>query len=161
MDGFYATEVNFVQDLACGGWYNRAMSDEPIVLAPGAGRAYALGSMRGVFKADGDETGDRYCVSEWSVDPGQPGPGPHHHDSNEELFLVTAGTMSFLVADRWIDAPAGTFIRIPAGVTHDFENRGSETATAFNVFIPGGFEAPFREWWQRTGAAAAAHTHDG
>ena len=128
------------------------MNDEPIILEPGAGRAYDLGSMRGVFKADGGETEDRYCVSEWSVDPGQPGPGPHHHDSNEELFLVTEGTMSFLVADRWIDAPAGTFIRIPAGVTHDFENRSSEPATAFNVFIPGGFEAPFREWWQQHGA---------
>ena len=57
--------------------------------------------------------------------------------------------MSFLVGDRWIDAPAGTFIRISAGVRHDFENRSSEPATAFNVFIPGGFEAPFREWWQQ------------
>jgi mannose-6-phosphate isomerase-like protein (cupin superfamily) len=128
------------------------MSDDPNILAPGAGRAYDIGPMRGVFKADGDETGDRYCVSEWSVDPGQPGPGPHDHEFNEELFLVTAGTMSFLVADSWIDAPAGTFIRIPAGVTHDFENRGSEIATAFNVFIPGGFEAPFREWWEQSGA---------
>jgi mannose-6-phosphate isomerase-like protein (cupin superfamily) len=147
-------QVNFVQDLARAAWYNRAMSAEPIILAPGAGRTYDIGPMRGVFKADGDETGDRYCVSEWSVDPGQPGPGPHHHDSNEELFLVTAGTMSFLVTDQWIDAPAGTFIRIPAGVTHDFENRGNEAATAFNVFIPGGFEAPFREWWERSGASS-------
>jgi mannose-6-phosphate isomerase-like protein (cupin superfamily) len=137
--------------LAGAARYNRTMSDEPIILSRGAGRAYDLGAMRGVFKADGAETRDRYCVSEWSVDPGQPGPGPHHHDSNEELFLVTEGTMSFLVADRWIEAPVGTFIRIPAGVTHDFENRGSDPATAFNVFIPGGFEAPFREWWQQQG----------
>lgn len=112
--------------------------------------------MRGVFKADGPETDDRYCVSEWSVEPGQPGPGPHHHDANEELFLVTAGTMSFLVGDRWTEAPAGTFIRVPAGVTHDFENRGSEPATAFNVFIPGGFEAPFREWLEQSAAQPQA-----
>jgi mannose-6-phosphate isomerase-like protein (cupin superfamily) len=122
------------------------MSEQPIILEPGAGRAYDLGSMRGVFKADGPETSDRYCVSEWSVAPGGTGPGPHHHDVNEELFLVTEGTMSFLVGDDWIDAPAGTFIRIPAGVTHDFANRTAAPATAFNVFIPGGFEAPFREW---------------
>jgi len=31
-------------------------------------------------------------------------------------------------------------------VTHDFANRGDERATAFNVFIPGGFEALFRGW---------------
>ena len=32
--------------------------------------------------------------------------------------------MSFLVGDDWIEAPAGTFIRVPAGMTHDFRNRG-------------------------------------
>jgi mannose-6-phosphate isomerase-like protein (cupin superfamily) len=125
------------------------MSDEPLILGPGEGRAYELGSMRGVFKADGDETGDRYCVSEWSVEPREKGPGPHHHDENEELFLVTEGTMSFLVGKEWIDAPRGTFLRVPAGVTHDFANRTDAPATAFNVFIPGGFEAPFAEWASR------------
>lgn len=123
------------------------MSDEPIVLPPGAGRAYDVGPMRGVFKADGPETGDRYCASEWSVEPGGAGPGPHSHDANDEVFLVTEGTLAFLVGETWIDAPRGTFLRIPAGVVHDFENRGEERGTAFNVFIPGGFEAPFRAWF--------------
>ena len=99
--------------------------------------------MRGVFKADGEETGDAYCVSEWSVEPGGDGPGPHSHPENVEVFLVTEGTMSFLVGDEWIDAPTGTFLRIPAGVTHDFANRTDALATAFNVFVPGGFEAMF------------------
>jgi mannose-6-phosphate isomerase-like protein (cupin superfamily) len=125
------------------------MSDEPIILPPGGGRAYELGAMRGVFKADGPETGDRYCVSEWSVEPHSSGPHAHSHEANEELFLVTEGTMTFLVGDEWIDAPAGTFLRIPAGVTHDFENRTDQPATAFNVFIPGGFERPLSEWVQR------------
>ena len=93
---------------------------EVIVLGPGEGRAYEWGAMRGVFKADGEETGDAYCVSEWSVEPGGDGPGPHSHPEHVEVFLVTEGTMSFLVGDEWIDAPAGTFLRIPAGVTHDF-----------------------------------------
>jgi mannose-6-phosphate isomerase-like protein (cupin superfamily) len=92
--------------------------------------------MRGVFKADGPETGDRYCVSEWSVEPGKPSPGPQQHDSNEELFLVTWGTMSFHVADDWIDARAGTFIHVPAGVTHDFAN-GSERAHRVQRVHPG------------------------
>ena len=120
--------------------------DEAIILAPGAGRAYEWGPLRGVFKADGAETGDRYCVSEWSLPPGAPGPGAHSHEANEELFLVTDGTMTFLVGEDWVTAPRGTFLRIPAGVTHDFENRGDVRATAFNVFIPGGFEASFSEW---------------
>jgi mannose-6-phosphate isomerase-like protein (cupin superfamily) len=124
------------------------MGDEPIILRPGEGRAYELGPMRGVFKADGPETGDRYCASEWSVEPGRAGPGPHHHEANEEVFLITQGTMWFLVGEDWIEAPQGTFLRIPAGVTHDFENRGEQPAAAFNMFMPGGFEEPFREWFE-------------
>jgi mannose-6-phosphate isomerase-like protein (cupin superfamily) len=55
--------------------------------------------------------------------------------------------MWFLVGEDWIEAPRGTFLRVPAGVTHDFENRADERAAAFNVFIPGGgFEASFRAW---------------
>jgi mannose-6-phosphate isomerase-like protein (cupin superfamily) len=57
-----------------------------------------------------------------------------------EVFYVIEGTMSFLARDRWLDAPAGSFLRIPAGVTHDFENRSTERAGALNVFMPGGFE---------------------
>ncbi len=69
------------------------------------------------------------------------GPGPHLHESNVELFYVIEGTMSFLAGERWLDAPAGSFLRTPAGVTHDFENRGPARAGALNVFLPGGFEA--------------------
>ena len=97
--------------------------------------------MRSVFLADGDETGDRYSVSIWWVDPGKPGPGAHSHEANEELFYVIEGTMTFLVGDQRVDAPAGTFLRIPAGVVHDFENRTPHQAGALNVFIPGGFES--------------------
>ncbi|MGC1164960.1 MAG: cupin domain-containing protein [Solirubrobacterales bacterium] len=113
---------------------------EAIVLAPGAGREYEMGAMRAVFKADGPETGDRYCVSEWWLEAGEPGPGAHSHEANEELFYVIEGTMSFLVGEQWVEAPRGSFLRIPAGMTHDFANRGTARAGALNVFVPGGFE---------------------
>jgi mannose-6-phosphate isomerase-like protein (cupin superfamily) len=111
-----------------------------IFLAPGAGRHYDAGPMHAVFKADGPESEDRYCVSEWWLEAGEPGPGPHSHEANEELFYVVEGTMSFLAGADWIDAPRGSFLRIPAGVTHDFENRTGARAGVLNVFIPGGFE---------------------
>ncbi len=118
----------------------KGLPDGVIVLAPGEGRHYPCGPMQSAFLADGAETGDRYSVSIWWVDPGQPGPGAHSHEANEELFYVVEGTMTFLVADQHIDAVSGTFLRIPAGVVHDFENRTTKRAGALNVFIPGGFE---------------------
>jgi len=112
----------------------------PIILAAGCGRAYECGPMRAVFKADEAETSGRYSVSEWTVAPHSSGSGPHSHEENDEIFLVTEGTMVVRVGDEWVEAPRGTFLRIPAGVVHDFENRTDQPATLFNVFIPGGFE---------------------
>lgn len=123
------------------------MNNQPIVLLPNEGRSYAVGPMRGTFKASGDETGGRYCASVWTVEPRSPGPGPHHHEAQEEVFVVTEGTMTFLVGETWVDAPAGAFVRIPEGVTHDFENRTDAPAAAFNIFMPDdGFEAGFARW---------------
>jgi mannose-6-phosphate isomerase-like protein (cupin superfamily) len=119
--------------------------EQPIVLSAGNGRPYACGPMKAIFKADGAETANRYSVSEWLVAPQSAGPGPHAHESNEELFLITEGVMSVRVGDQWIDAPRGTFIRIPAGVIHDFENRSSQPAALFNVYLPGGFEPMMSE----------------
>lgn len=115
-------------------------AEDVIFLPAGAGRPYDAGPMHAVFKADGAETDDRYCVSEWWLEAGQPGPGPHSHEANEELFYVLEGAMSFLVGAEWIEAPRGSFLRIPAGTTHDFGNRSEKRASVLNVFIPGGFE---------------------
>ena len=49
-------------------------------------------------------------------------------------------------------APAGTFLRIPAGVTHDFENRTNARMGLLNFFIPGGFEQKMPaivDWFER------------
>lgn len=115
-------------------------TEDVIVLGPAEGRSYLCGPMRAIFKADGAETGSRYSVSEWWVEPNRIGVGPHSHEANEELFYVIEGTMTFRVADRFVDAPAGSFLRIPAGMIHGFENRTAARAGILNVFIPGGFE---------------------
>jgi mannose-6-phosphate isomerase-like protein (cupin superfamily) len=129
-----------------------------IFLPPGGGRSYDVGPMQSVFKADGVETGERYSVSEWWLEAGQAGPGPHSHEANEEPFYVVEGTMSFLVEAEWVDAPRGSFLRISAGTTHDFQNRGAARSGVLNVFIPGGFEAlmPRLVAWAANQAGAAS-----
>jgi mannose-6-phosphate isomerase-like protein (cupin superfamily) len=111
-----------------------------LVLTPGKGRRYPLGRMEAVFMADGKETNDSYCASTWHVEANSTGPGPHKHDANEEVFFVIEGTMTFLVGDEHVEAPCGTFLRIPCGMMHDFENRTNKRAGVFNMFLPGGFE---------------------
>ncbi len=129
---------------------------KPIILGLKQGRGYACGAMSAVFKADGIETGDRYSVSEWWLEPNSTGPGAHSHEENDELFLVLEGRPSILVGETWHDSPAGSFLMIPARTLHDFENRTAAPAGLFNVFIPGGFEKNMPgivEWFQRSADA--------
>jgi mannose-6-phosphate isomerase-like protein (cupin superfamily) len=129
---------------------------KPVILRPGQGRSYDCGPMRAVFKADGIETGRRYSVSEWWLERNSKGPGAHSHEDNDELFLVIEGRPSLLVAETWHQLPAGSFLMIPAGTIHDFENRTTKPATLFNVFIPGGFEEHMPgivEWFKRSAEA--------
>ena len=110
----------------------------PVILTPHAGRTYAMGRIDAVFKADGDETAQRYSISEWWLEPNTQGPGAHAHPE-DDIFYVLAGTMSVLVGDEWFDAQPGAFVLVPGGVVHDFENRGSVRAGVLN-FFSGRFE---------------------
>lgn len=120
------------------------VTDDPegqvILHAAGEGRAYDMGLLQAVFKVDEAETGARYSVSEWTVHPGFEGVGPHLHEANDELFFVLSGTPELLAGDQWQSHAPGAFLRIPAGVTHDFRNRTNAPASLLNIFLPGGFE---------------------
>lgn len=116
-----------------------AATRSPVVLAPGEGRSFPMGPLSAVVKADGAETGDRYHISEWWLEPHTKGPGLHDHPE-DDVFYVLEGTMSLFAGEEWHEAPAGTFVLVPGGVPHTFENRGDVRAGALNVSVPGGFE---------------------
>jgi mannose-6-phosphate isomerase-like protein (cupin superfamily) len=42
----------------------------------------------------------------------------HHHDHEDEMFLVVAGEFRMEMRDRNVDVKAGQFIIIPRGVEH-------------------------------------------
>lgn len=111
----------------------------PVFLSPGEGRKYQMGPMSAIFKSDGEETANQYSISEWWLEPHTQGPGAHSHPE-DDVFFVLEGTMTFLVDDTWVDAPAGSFVLAPGGVTHAFENRGDERSGALNISAPGNFE---------------------
>ncbi len=111
----------------------------PIHLLPNRGRAYPMGPVRAVFKADGAETRGRYAISEWWLEPHTKGPGLHSHP-DDDVFYVLEGTLSIRVGNRWIEAKKGTFVLAPGGVKHDFENRTGKRAGMLNVSVPGDFE---------------------
>ena len=115
------------------------MARTPLFLRPGEGRFCPMGRISALFKADDAETDGRYSISEWWLDANTRGPGAHSHEE-DDVFFVIEGTMSFLIGDTWVDAPAGSFVLAPGGVRHDFENRSDARAGVLNLSIPGGFE---------------------
>jgi quercetin dioxygenase-like cupin family protein len=129
----------------------------PLLLGPDEGRHYRMPAMRAVFKVDGAETAGRYAVSEWWIEPHSPGPGPHAHADNDEIFYGIGGTLSVLLGEQWHALVPGGFMRIPAGMTHDFDNRTDRLAGLLNLFIPGDFEKDMPEilrWYEENPTAA-------
>ena len=110
-----------------------------VVLPPGGGRSYPMGRIAAVFKADGAETANAYSISEWWLEPHTQGPGAHSHPE-DDIFYVLEGTMSLFVDGAWLDAPRGSFVLVPGGAVHDFENRSDARAGVLNIATPGTFE---------------------
>ncbi|MBU2907497.1 cupin domain-containing protein [Arenibacter algicola] len=119
---------------------HKAKETDTIILNSGEGRTYNCGTMTAIFKADENETANKYSISEWWLEPNSDGPGAHQHEDNDEVFYGLLGTVAVLVGDKWINVEKGTFLRIPAKTIHDFANRTNEKAGLLNFFIPGGFE---------------------
>jgi mannose-6-phosphate isomerase-like protein (cupin superfamily) len=121
-----------------------------VILGPGEGRVYDMGAIGAVFKADGDETGGRFSVSEWTLAAGHEGPGAHSHAENDEIFYVLEGVASLLIGETWRRLGPGSLCMIPRGVTHDFRNEGTEPIRLLNVFVGGPFEPmmpAIAEWY--------------
>ncbi len=129
-------------------------ADDTIILPPKGGRAYALGTMSALFLADEAETNAAYSISEWALAPKSVGPGKHAHEAHDDIFYVLEGVMTFWVRDRWLEAPAGSFVRVGKGVEHDYRNDGEVPARMLNIYIPGGFEREMPaivDWFAKQG----------
>ena len=112
---------------------------KPLIVRPDQGRRYDMGRMRAVFFADGEETASRYSISEWWLEPRTRGPGAHAHE-DDHIFYVLAGTLRVVVDGKQNDAARGTYVLIPGGVPHDFENHGKDECGFISINIPAGFE---------------------
>lgn len=126
------------------------MPGRSMVLQPDEGRAYDLGAVRAVFKADGEETSSGYAISEWWLEPRALGPGAHSH-AEDDIFYVIQGTISFLIGDDWQRVGKGGFVKAAGGTIHDFRNDTDERAAFLNISVPGGFEPAMpaiAEWFQ-------------
>ena len=75
-----------------------------------------------------------------TIAPGRRGPEPHVHEDEDDSFFMLDGEMTFLLGDDEVTVPAGTFVLVPPGVSHTFENRTEAPVQMVNIHAPAGFD---------------------
>ena len=105
---------------------------DPIRTLHGAGDEYRI-------LATGEDTAGDYFVMEAVVPPGG-GPPSHIQTREEEAFYVLEGEVVFYPSGNRIVAKTGTFLNIPRGVVHRFQNESHSTARMLIFFAPAGIE---------------------
>ena len=128
------------------GQAERGAASGGIILGPGEGRTIpGTGTM--TLKATGEQTGGSIGFLEATSSPGT-GPPRHIHRSCDELFYVLEGEFLFLVGERQVGAPPGTFVFIPRGTVHAAKVIGGEPGKVLAAYVPGGLERSFEEFAQ-------------
>lgn len=117
---------------------------QPRVVRPGEGptiQGPAGGPL--TFKVHGSESDGSLTVFENVIAPGD-GPPLHTHEAQDESWYVLEGELRFKLGDTMQAAPAGSFVFVPRGTVHAFQNVGRAPARILVIFTPAGME-PFFE----------------
>lgn len=112
--------------------------------APGEGRTHWMVGDRLTLRVPAGATGGAFSMMEIFVVPGG-GPPPHTHARESETFHVLEGEVTFLAGIETVRAGPGTAVHVPAGVPHNFGNKGAAPARMLMVIAPAGFEDFFAE----------------
>lgn len=121
------------------------MSAEPHGVAVGPGEGRRVRSPIGgdvTFVLRGEQTSGALAALDVLVPPGE-GPPLHAHRAEDECVYVLGGDLRFKVGDEVTATPAGSFVFIPRGLPHCFQNVGEQEARMLITFAPAGMERFF------------------
>jgi mannose-6-phosphate isomerase-like protein (cupin superfamily) len=110
------------------------MTAQAIVIPPGQG--HRVGNVE--FLARTADT-PRFTFGIIEIAPGRVLEA-HVHDGEDDAFYIVAGEMTFVLGDREVAAPPGTFVLVPPGVEHGFRNDGDVPVRMLNIHAPAGFD---------------------
>lgn len=121
------------------------MTEEPVpvIVEPGEGTTIegpAGGPL--TFKVRSEQTNGALTAFENVIAPGD-GPPFHVHAHEDEAWYVVDGVLRFRLADDIRLAQRGSFVFVPRGVAHCFQNAGEAPARVLVLFTPSGMERFF------------------
>jgi quercetin dioxygenase-like cupin family protein len=117
-----------------------------LMLAPGEGLSVEnpVGGIL-TFKITGDESGGSLTALETIAAPAE-GPPLHVHDE-DELIYTLEGRFRIKLGDTLSEAPLGSFVFIPGGTPHTWQNIGTDSARFFATVMPA--SAAFEQFFKR------------
>jgi mannose-6-phosphate isomerase-like protein (cupin superfamily) len=121
-------------------------TERSVFLGPGEGAAVnnPVGGPL-TFKIRGAQTDGAFAAFESVAAPGE-GPPLHLHEHEDEIWYALEGTFRMKLDDKLRDAPAGTFVFIPKGVVHTWQNVGDEPARILAIVMPAGLDQFFERF---------------
>ncbi|HST69148.1 MAG TPA: cupin domain-containing protein [Solirubrobacterales bacterium] len=112
------------------------MSDYSIVSADEVDDAYADSDVPGEFRALTDALGaEQMAVTLIRVPPHsdfEQGTG-HRHDQQEEIYIVTRGTLTMRFGDEVREVPSGSAVRVAPSTVRSHRNLGDEPVELWAV----------------------------
>ncbi len=90
-----------------------------------------------------EETGGAYSLFEVVIPPRDPGPPPHTHSVEDELFYVLEGEHVLVIDGQEMRGGPGAWMMAPRHRPHAFRNDGDTPSRVLVVASPGGFEKFF------------------
>jgi len=118
----------------------------PYALPAGAGWTYGLGSLGVDFTVKAGERGPgrRLAFFEYTTRAGEE-PGDHTHGTEDEIFYVLQGALTFRCGDDNFDVSDGGFVFLPRGIEHGYRIRSADDVRLLVVTSPA-HEAAVRGW---------------
>lgn len=103
----------------------------------GGGRAVWFNGGLVTFYATGAETGGAFTLFEEALAP-QDRALPHLHHDEDQAFYVLEGEHEFVCDGHAFAAGAGSFVYVPRGTAHSYENVGTEPGRLLILSTPAG-----------------------
>jgi mannose-6-phosphate isomerase-like protein (cupin superfamily) len=121
-----------------------ATSEQSVTYVPAhAGETVWLLGAFVTFKTNGES--DKLSFFE-GIFPAGTGVPPNIHHQQEEAFYVLEGSFSYRIGDNTMTCGPGSFVFVPRGTLHAFQNTGADTGKVLLTNnLPGAHERFFRD----------------
>jgi quercetin dioxygenase-like cupin family protein len=101
--------------------------------------------------ATGGQTGERFALTEATVEAGYASPFHVHHDDDEAIYLLD-GVIDLYLGDDVHEGRPGSWFFMPREVPHGYFVRTDGPARMLILTAPAGFERFFHQYGQPVGS---------